>query len=168
MKKISPFRAWYYFRTGWGTYFAFIFAAINTMVVTYYLAIEKAPFLKAIFPTFVDYLIIMVIIGVPVLVGVGYVHLKRSSAFRSEADISVESNPYYFKLPPGFWREALVPAYIETIKMLVKVLNQEKISDDELTKIKTLQTKLELLVSGGLIGHPKRMSNDKDVDIVSD
>ena len=37
---------------GWGTYFAFIFAAINTLTVTYYLAIENYPVLKAIFPSF--------------------------------------------------------------------------------------------------------------------
>ena len=32
----SGFRAWFYFRNGWSLYFAFIFAAINTLTVTYY------------------------------------------------------------------------------------------------------------------------------------
>ena len=46
----SPFfRAWFYFRNGWSLYFAFIFAAINTLVVTYYLAIDKIPFLLDFF-----------------------------------------------------------------------------------------------------------------------
>ena len=33
-------------------YFAFIFAAINTLTVTYFLAIENYPALKAVFPSF--------------------------------------------------------------------------------------------------------------------
>ena len=46
------FRFWYYFRSGYGTYFAFILAAVNTLTVTYYLAIEKFPTLQAVFPSF--------------------------------------------------------------------------------------------------------------------
>ena len=46
MQKKSGFRGWYYFRQGWSLYFAFILAAINTLTVTYYLAIENLPFLK--------------------------------------------------------------------------------------------------------------------------
>ena len=55
MKTKILFRAWYYFRTGWATYFTFIMASVNTLVVTYYLAIEKIPSLKIIFPTFTNY-----------------------------------------------------------------------------------------------------------------
>ena len=43
------FRAWYYFRMGWSTYFAFILAAINTLTVTYFLAIDNYPSLKSVF-----------------------------------------------------------------------------------------------------------------------
>ena len=46
MRENAGFRAWFYFRQGWTTYFAFIFAAINTMVVTYYLAVENIPILQ--------------------------------------------------------------------------------------------------------------------------
>ena len=52
MRQGLLYRSWYYFRMGWATYFAFIFAAINTLVVTYYLAIEEYPTLLAIYPTF--------------------------------------------------------------------------------------------------------------------
>ena len=87
MQRNLAFRAWFYFRNGWSTYFAFIFAAINTLTVTYFLAIEKYPFLNDIFPTFIHYVIIVVSLGVPLLVIIGYIHFKRSSAIRSEADI---------------------------------------------------------------------------------
>jgi hypothetical protein len=79
---------------GWSTYFAFVFAAINTLTVTYYLAIEKVPTLEIIFPTFIQYVVIVTGIGVPLLVVVGYIHFKRSKAFKSEVDIVVETNPY--------------------------------------------------------------------------
>ena len=56
MIKNLPFRAWFYFRQGWGTYFAFILAAVNTLTITYYLAIEEAPILKELFPSFIFYM----------------------------------------------------------------------------------------------------------------
>ena len=79
MKKKLPFRTWFYFRQGWTTYFAFIFAAVNTLVTTYYLAIKNVPELISIFPTFVAYVLIVVSIGVPLLVVIGYIHFKKSS-----------------------------------------------------------------------------------------
>ena len=50
-KKKLGFRAWFYLRTGYAQYFAFIFAAINTLTVTYFLAIENYPFLYT--PSFI-------------------------------------------------------------------------------------------------------------------
>ena len=94
MQKHRGFRAWFYFRNGWSLYFAFIFAAINTLTVTYYLAIEKIPSLQIIFPSFLHYIVIVIIIGIPFLVFIGYAHYKRTAAFRSEVDISIETNPY--------------------------------------------------------------------------
>ena len=94
MPRNSGFRAWFYFRNGWSLYFAFIFAAINTLTVTFYLAIEKYPDLNWIFPTFFHYILIVVSIGVPLLVLVGYIHYKRSSARKAEVDISYETDAY--------------------------------------------------------------------------
>ena len=71
MKENLGFRGWFYFRQGWTTYFAFIFAALNTMVVTYYLAIENIPELKLVFPSFYIYLIAASFLGVPLLIFVG-------------------------------------------------------------------------------------------------
>ena len=68
MGKNPGFRAWFYFRQGWSTYFAFIFAAINTLTVTYFLAIDNYPSLKTIFPSFEIYILIVVSIGIPLLI----------------------------------------------------------------------------------------------------
>ena len=78
---------------GWTTYFAFIFAAINTLTVTYFLAIDNYPILKEIFPTFIIYIIIIASIGIPLLIFIGYLHYKRTPSFRAEAAVQVESNP---------------------------------------------------------------------------
>ena len=72
MSKNTGFRGWFYFRQGWSNYFTFIMAAINTLVVTYYLAIEPDPILVGIFPSFVQYALIIIAIGVPLLVIIGY------------------------------------------------------------------------------------------------
>ena len=76
-KQKVGFRGWFYFRMGWSTYFAFILAALNTLTVTYYLAIEKFPPLELIFPSFGQYVLIIAVIGIPLLIIIGYVHFKR-------------------------------------------------------------------------------------------
>ncbi len=148
-KKTLPFRAWFYFRMGWSTYFAFIFAAVNTLVVTYYLAIERIPELKYIFPSFSIYAIIMIVIGIPLLVLFGYVHFKKSQAYSSEADIGVETNPYYFKLPPGHQRDVLVPLQLLLSQMILKIATNEKLTVEEIDKLKDIQKKLDILIKGG-------------------
>ena len=63
MSRSIGFRGWFYFRQGWSVYFAFIFAAVNTLTVTYFLAIENYPILKEVFPSFSHYIEIVVAIG---------------------------------------------------------------------------------------------------------
>ena len=97
-KKKLGFRGWFYFRQGWSLYFAFIFAGINTLTVTYFLAIERYPILNDIFPSFLHYVAIVTIIGVPILALVGYVHFKRSPAYKAETAVAYESNPWWGRL----------------------------------------------------------------------
>ena len=140
MQRNLVFRAWFYFRNGWSTYFAFIFAAINTLTVTYFLAIEKYPILNAVFPTFTHYVIILVAIGVPILVIIGYIHFKRSSALRSEADIQMEVNPYWRRLLIN--SELMIPLHLKLSQLIVKMSNNEKLTKDELDEIAKLQNDL--------------------------
>ena len=94
MKSNIGFRGWFYFRMGWSTYFVFLLAAINTLTVTYFLAIDNYPSLKAVFPSFEQYVVLTICIGIPLLVVVGYAHYKKSMAYKSEMDVLVESNPF--------------------------------------------------------------------------
>lgn len=167
MRKNLGFRAWFYFRQGWSTYFAFVLAALNTMVTTYYLAIKDIPFLKAIFPTFAHYIIIMVTIGVPILVLVGYMHYKKTAAYSAEADINVESYPYWYKLPPGWNAEVLFPLYLTQMNLLVKLARNEKLTEEDNNKINELQKNLDILIKGGYVGNPKRKPSVTNSDTKS-
>ena len=140
MNENIGFRSWYYFRMGWATYFAFIFAAINTLTVTYFLAIERYPFLAGIFPNFIQYVVIVTIIGVPLLVLVGYVHFKRSKSFRAEQDILVETSPHFRRMLQN--TEILLPAYLKLTELMVKLSENKKLTDKEFEEISRLQQDL--------------------------
>ena len=122
------FRSWYYFRTGWSTYFAFIFAAINTITVTYFLAIENYPSLKAIFPSFEIYILLVVGIGIPLLTTIGYVHYKRTQARRAEVDILMETQPYVLRTLVN--SELLIKTNLKILEML-KSISKDKLSSEE-------------------------------------
>ena len=140
MEKNLGFRGWFYFRTGWATYFAFIVAAINALTVTFFLAIENYPSLSVIFPTFFHYIVIVAGIGVPLLVLVGYVHFKRSKSFRAEADILIETNPHIRRILQN--TEVLLLSYIKLTELMVKLSENKKLTDKELEEVSKLQKQL--------------------------
>ena len=135
-------------------------AAINVLTVTYFLAIENYPVLQAIFPTFGHYIAIVVGTGVPLLVLVGYFHYKRSQAYAAEADINIEANPYWYKIPPGWNKEVVFPLYLNMINLMLKMSKNEKLTTDELEKMSDLQKSLSNLIDGGYVGKPFRMKDD--------
>jgi|TARA_Y100001949_G_scaffold173261_1_gene178555 hypothetical protein len=140
MAKYNPgFRAWFYFRQGWSTYFAFLFAAINTLTVTYYLAIENYPSLKSIFPSFEQYILIVVLVGIPLLVGVGYAHYKKTPSYRAEADVWMESNAYYARDLVN--SELTLELDLKIIDLLIKLSSKQEVKDEEMNEIKALQSK---------------------------
>ena len=140
MEKNLGFRGWFYFRTGWATYFAFIVAAVNALTVTFFLAIENYPSLSVIFPTFFHYIVIVVGIGVPVLVLVGYVHFKKSKSYRAEADIGIEANPHFRRMLLN--TEILLPSYIKLTELIIKMSENKKLTDEELKEVSKLQDQL--------------------------
>ena len=133
MRTSVPFRSWFYFRMGWSTYFAFIFAAINTLTVTYFLAIERYPELSAIFPSFIQYVLIITIIGVPLLIVVGYVHYKRTLAYRAEVDVGLESNPYQLRNVVN--NTINVKLTLKMYEMLLKLSQNQKLTENEIEEL---------------------------------
>ena len=158
MRKTLPFRSWFYFRMGWSTYFAFIFAAINTLTVTYFLAIERYPELTAIFPNFIQYVLIITIIGIPLLIVVGYVHYKRTLAYRAEVDVSVEANPYQLR---NIVNNAInVELALRMYEMILKLSKNQKLTENEIAEL--TETHKELLD----FNTSRSFTNKMDIDYV--
>ena len=134
MRENSLFRAWFYFRNGWSMYFAFIFAAINTLTVTYFLAIERAPALQLIFPSFFQYVAIVSLIAVPLLIGTGYAHYKRTKARKAEVDIGFETSTYQRRFIVN--TEIILHLNLRLTEMLMKLTHGEKLTENEIKKIR--------------------------------
>ena len=135
----------------------FLLGFISTLITVYYLAIKNVPQLLVIFPRFVPFAVLCTLIGVPLSVGIGWVHLKRSNLYSSEADISVESNPWNYKVQPGWWREALFPALYAQLLLLHELADRGSlVSDDDRRELESLEEKLKTLIEGGFIGTPRR------------
>ena len=158
MKNRLGFRSWFYFRQGWSTYFAFIFAAINTLTVTYYLAIERYPSLKELFPSFFHYVIILSIIGVPFLIFIGFIHYKKTAAYRSEADIVFETNPFVRRQIVN--TEILVKMNLHLLENLIKVLKDQKYTEKEIEQTVALKNEILDLIS------ERNFSNQKDYEFL--
>nr|AIF18111.1 hypothetical protein [uncultured marine thaumarchaeote KM3_82_A11] len=157
-KKNIWFRSWYYFRTGWSTYFAFILAAINTLTVTYFLAIDNYPILKAVFPSFEQYIVIIVSIGVPLLVLIGFVHFKRTQAFKSEVDVLIESNPYQRRNTVN--GEINLRLNLKILTMMLKISKKESFSESEIQEIRELSDEIKNL------SEKRNIKNNLDMDFI--
>jgi len=150
-------RAWFYFRMGYSTYLTFLVGYISTLITVYYLAIKNSPQLLELFPRFVPFAALSTAVGIPLSVGLGWMHYKRTPAFTSEQDIQFEANPYYFKLPPGYYREVFGPVYLELLTLMKKLSStQQLIDDQERKRIEDLERKLNVLNDGGYVGTPRR------------
>lgn len=149
-------RLWYYFRIGYGTYLTFLLGALNTLIVVWYLAIQGAPAIENLFGHFVPFAVVVTLVGVPLSVAMGWLHIKRTPAYSSEMDIGVEANPYYYKLPPGYNREAFAPLYLELLIQTSRLLDAQKLlTNGDKSRIQALEQKMRLLIDGGLVGTPR-------------
>ena len=146
MRNNLGFRGWFYFRQGWSVYFAFIFAAVNTLTVTYFLAIDNYPFLKDIFPSFIHYVAVIVLIGIPLLVLVGYAHYKRTASFKAEADIHIEANPHLRRILTN--TEFMLSMSLQLSELSMKLMNNEKLTSDEMNNLKQLQIEFQKQIGG--------------------
>jgi len=154
--KNKGFRGFYYFRLGYTTYLTVIVAVVNLLSSTYFLAIKKVPWILGIFPTFTEYVVFCIFVGTPIIIVAGWLHLKKIGTYGAESDIINESHPYNFKFPPGYQKEVLGPAWSYILKINIKRANGEKLTEDELLRIKQLEERLKNLITGGFEGSPPK------------
>jgi hypothetical protein len=141
MSKISILRSWYYLRIGWTTYLTFFLAAINSLVVTYYLAIKELPVLEQIFPSIFHYAIIITSILIPVMSITGYIYFKKSPQFTSEADILIESNPHWNRILKN--TDVVLSTHNNILKYLIKKYSEENLSDHDVEQFHQFKNELE-------------------------
>ena len=149
MRDNLGFRGWFYFRQGWSVYFAFIFAAVNTLTVTYFLAIDNYPVLKDIFPSFIHYIVIVVLIGIPLLALIGYAHYKRTASFKAEADIHIEANPHMRRILIN--TEFMLSMSLQLSELSMRLMNNEKLTSDEMDRLKHLQKEFQKQIDNRVV-----------------
>ena len=143
---------------GWSTYFVFILAAINTLTVTYFLAIDNYPTLKSIFPSFEQYALIMISVGIPLLILVGYAHFKKTVAYKSEMDIMIESNPYIARNTVN--GDLSLKLNLKLISLLLKMSANEKIDKNEIDEIEKFRGEISKFIE------KRNFKNNLDIDFL--
>jgi hypothetical protein len=151
-------RAWFYFRLGYSTYLTFILGYVSTLITVYYLAIKNIPQLLDIFPKFLPFSLLATGIGVPLSVAIGWAHLKRSTLFTAEQDISYEASPYVYKLPyAGIARDVQTPSELLRLRLMKKLAEANGLlSEAEKAEIEKIERLYETLLKGGYVGNLRR------------
>lgn len=141
MQRRAPFRFWFYLRQGWSTYFALAVGMINTITLTYYLAVEKYPALHAAFPSFAQYALLVAAAGIPLVAAAGYLHYKKSPSFRADIDITTESNPYAARMKKN--SETVLGLALETLTLVAKMSEGQKLSGAEKERLSRIRRDLD-------------------------
>ena len=159
MKTSLAFRSWFYFRMGWSTYFVFFLGAVNTLTITYFLAIDNYPVLKNIFPTFEQYVAISMFVGIPMLVMFGYAHYKKTKAYKSEIDVLIESNPYLRRNTVN--AEISIRLNMKLLALLLKLSKKEQLDKTEYEEIQDMQKTISNFMQ------KRSFANDMDMEFIN-
>jgi len=147
------FRSWYYFRNGYGTYLSFPVGFFTFISTTYYLAIRNIPFLQDILPHFYLFAGVMIMVLFPLGVLMGWLHMKRTLAYPTDVAITVESNPYNYRITPGINEEISWPMYHLLVRTIEKISeNENMLSPEEKEEFEEVLTKIDRLRKGEVIG----------------
>ena len=159
MKTSLAFRSWFYFRMGWSTYFVFLLGAVNTLTITYFLAIDNYPVLKNIFPTFEQYVVIAIFVGIPMLIMFGYAHYKKTKAYKSEIDVLIESNPYLRRNTVN--AEMSIRLNMKLLALLLKLSKKEQLDKTEYEEIQDMQKTISNFMQ------KRSFANDMDMEFIT-
>jgi hypothetical protein len=83
--------------------------------------------------------------------------MKRTGAFAADASVSLEANPYVYKVVPGKEQEVILPLMIATVRGIEKVLQRENaLTDSERREFEDVLLKADRLLKGQVFGRPKQ------------
>ena len=69
-------------------------------------------------------------VAIPILIVIGYIHTKKSAAYKAEADIGFESNPHMRRMLIN--TEKILDVQLELSKLILKFSKNEKLTNDEI------------------------------------
>ena len=144
------FRSWFYLRVGYATYIAFLIGFVSNIIVIYKLAIADTS-LVSIFPHLTEFAILAAVVASPISVIIGLYHMRRTAAFAADATVSLEANPYVYKIVPGKEREVTMPLSILTARVLLK-LADDKLTPEEKQELEGVLAKADKLLLGQSLG----------------
>ena len=153
-KQRQVLRIYHFFRVGYMVYMALAIGGINLLTTTYFLAINDIPALKVVFPTFEAYVGAILVVGIPAIVLLGWLHYKKIGVFSADVSVYTQNSIDNYRLVPGHQREVFGPAYLTILRIMAKRTNSERLSDEDLEDIDRLQGKLRHLIDGGHVGNP--------------
>jgi hypothetical protein len=160
------YRAWFYFRQGYATYLAFLIGFVSNIIVIYSLGIKPViesggtlgSIAQTLFPHLTNFVVIAAVIISPVCIYLGLLHMKRTGAFSADASVSMESNPYAYKLVPGKEQEAWFPLVVLTAKWLARILDQQNaMTSEEKKEFEEVISKANILLKGQPVGTPEQV-----------
>ena len=142
------YRAWFYFRVGYSTYLALLVGIASNLLLFYRLGIQEIDFLHDWFTSLTLFALTAILVLLPLSIGTGLYHMKRTGAYAADAAVSTEQNPYAYKAIPGKEQEVLYPVLALTLKGLVKVLEKQPVTEDEKHEFEKALEKTNLLIQG--------------------
>jgi hypothetical protein len=145
---------------GYSTYLTFVLGYVTTLVTVYYLAIKNVPSLLTLFPKFLPFSALATVVGVPLTVIIGWIHLKRSRLYSSETDVGAEANPYNYKSTPGKEIELNWPVSLMYLRLLEKLAETNGLlTEQDRMELQVMKEKMSIIIKGGYIGSPRRTTN---------
>ena len=100
----------------------------------------------------------MISVGIPLLIVVGYLHFKKTLAYKSEMDITVESNPYLSRNTVN--ADLTLKLNLKLISLLLKMSTGEKIDKNEIDEIEKFHRLILKLVD------ERNFKNNLDIDFL--
>jgi hypothetical protein len=109
----------------------------------------------SIFPHLTEFTAVAIVVASPISVIIGLFHMRRTAAYAADASVSLEANPYVYKIVPGKEREVTVPLSILTARVLLKLAG-DKLTAEERQELEGVLAKADKLLLGQSIGLRKK------------
>lgn len=146
------FRIWYYIRVGFGEYLNFSLSMLNTIILFHAFVISNMANIPSLLENLYFFLILGILTIIPFAILLGWLHFKRSPAFKAEADLIVEANPYYYKFAPGWQTKVQLPYLKFMTKSYIALLQSKgELQGEGIKVLNELLKNLELLEQGGTL-----------------